>query len=331
MRSPASLGSEPRPKTRIRNVLRFAILSCRRVIQKRSSIRRNGVCTRQVENLSARSHTASTLSRLHQRDCQIHKSPGHETASPAPRSDEVVRPRLLEAMDRGTRAKLTLIVTPAGYGKSTLAAQWQRRAEQARCWITLDQNDNDPLVFFDYLVGALTRSIRAFARRRWPLGSPSSISTQQIVHSLLNETATSTRPFVVILDDYHTITSPEVQSAVSQIIRGMPVNMSVVIISRAEPGLPTLQMAAHGELVELGPNELSFTREETKEFLIVRQALDISEPELDVIVRWCEGWPVALRLVSKLMRGHSHGQIQELLETLPENVPSVGIISGMRS
>ncbi len=237
----------------------------------------------------------------------------------------MVRPRLLEAMDRGTRAKLTLIVTPAGYGKSTLAAQWQRRAEQARCWITLDQNDNDPLVFFDYLVGALHSIDPCLCPETLALlGSPSSISTQQIVHSLLNETATSTRPFVVILDDYHTITSPEVQSAVSQIIRGMPVNMSVVIISRAEPGLPTLQMAAHGELVELGPNELSFTREETKEFLIVRQALDISEPELDVIVRWCEGWPVALRLVSKLMRGHSHGQIQELLETLPENVPSVG-------
>jgi hypothetical protein len=70
-------------------------------------------------------------------------------------SDEVVRPRLLEAIDHGTRAKLTVIVTPAGYGKSTLAAQWQRRAERACCWLTLDSADNDPLVFFDYLMGAI--------------------------------------------------------------------------------------------------------------------------------------------------------------------------------
>jgi len=232
---------------------------------------------------------------------------------------------LLEAIERGTRSKLTLIVTPAGYGKSTLAAQWQRRAEQARCWITLDQNDNDPLVFFDYLVGAIHSIDPCLCPETLALlDSRSPLSAQQLVHSLLNETATSTRPFVVILDDYHTIASPEVQSAVSQIIRGMPVNMSVVIISRTEPDLPTLQMAARGELVELGPYELSFTLEETKEFLIVRQDLDIGESELDVILRWCEGWPVALRLVSRLMRGRSHGQIQELLETLPENVPSVG-------
>jgi LuxR family maltose regulon positive regulatory protein len=240
-------------------------------------------------------------------------------------SDEVVRPRLLEAIDHGTRAKLTVIVTPAGYGKSTLAAQWQRRAERACCWLTLDSADYDPLVFFDYLMGAIHSIDPCLCPATEALlSSASPLPAQRIVHSLLNEVAASTRPFVVILDDYFTITSPEVRSAVSQIVRGMPINMSVVIISRVEPDLPTLQMSARGELVELGPAELSFTLDETRAFLSERQDLNLSASELQTIADWCEGWPVALRLASRLMHGRTRAQIRELLATLPENVPSVG-------
>jgi LuxR family maltose regulon positive regulatory protein len=155
------------------------------------------------------------------------------------------------------------------------------------------------------------------------LGAPSPLSTQNLIRALLNEIAESNKPFVLILDDYHVISSSEVQSAVLQLIQGMPANMAAIISSRQEPKLPTLKLSARGELVELGPADLSFTDVETAEFLRELQELDLSATEISDVARWADGWPVALRLISRIMRGRTRPQIESLLESLPEAVPTI--------
>lgn len=245
----------------------------------------------------------------------------------APRAavNDVVRLRLLEEVERGADRKLTLIVTPPGYGKSTLLSRWQSRTERASGWLSLDAADNDSLVFMEYLIGAIQSIDPCICQETASmLDAPSPPPAQQLIHSVLNEIAESTRPFVLILDDYHVISSLEVRSAVLQIIQGMPVNMAIVISSRQEPDLPTLKMSARGELVELGPEDLSFTNSETAEFLLVRQELELTAGEVEEITRWAEGWPVALRLISRVLRGRSHDQVRDLLEALSDNVPSIG-------
>ena len=153
--------------------------------------------------------------------------------------------------------------------------------------------------------------------------APSQPPARQLIALLINEIAESTRPFVLIVDDYHVITSEEVQDAVQQLLQLMPANMSLILTSRREPALPTLRMNARGELVELGALDLSFTAEEAREFFFERQQLDLQRSEVDAIQRWAEGWPVALRLVAGALRGRSQERVQALLEALTDNVPSV--------
>ncbi len=244
--------------------------------------------------------------------------------APRAASDGVVRDRLMREIDRGVEGKLTLIVTPPGYGKSTLVSQWQTQSGRASAWISLDAADNDIFVFLEYVVAA----IRAIDPTVCPdsaaaLRVPARPPARQLISLLINEIAESTRPFVLILDDYHAITSKEVQDSVLQLLQVMPANMSVVLTSRKEPDLPTLRMNARGELVELGPADLGFTPEETREFLIERQQLDLQQSEVDEIERWAEGWPVALRLVAGALRGRPAERVRSLLDALTENVPQV--------
>jgi LuxR family maltose regulon positive regulatory protein len=240
--------------------------------------------------------------------------------APRAASDGVVRDRLLREIDRGVDSKLTLIVTPPGYGKSTLASQWQTQTERASAWLSLDHADNDVAIFLDYVIAAI-RSIDP----SMCAGSASMLHApaRQIVSQLINETAESTRPFVLILDDYHVITAQAVQDTVLHLIQLMPANMSLILTSRKEPNLPTLRMNARGELVELGPIDLSFTSEEAREFLIERQQLEVRRSEVEEIERWAEGWPVALRLVAGSLRGRAPDRVRSLLDALTENVPQV--------
>ncbi|HET9661625.1 MAG TPA: LuxR C-terminal-related transcriptional regulator [Thermomicrobiales bacterium] len=245
--------------------------------------------------------------------------------APRAAANEVIRPRLLAEIEQGVDRKLTLVVTPPGYGKSSLLSQWQSRTERASGWVTLDSADNDFFVFIGYVVAAIQSIDPCICLETASmLEAPSRPPMQTLIRTILNEVAESTRPYVLIFDDYYVITSSEVQSALLQFIQGMPSNMAVVIASRLEPELPTMKMIARGELRELGPADLSFNDAEVSQFLVEQQGLDLTATELEEIARWADGWPVALRLFSEIARGHSQDQISALLGELPQNVDMFG-------
>src|SRR5581483_1863915 len=82
----------------------------------------------------------------------------------------VARPRLSERLDRGTESALTLVSAPAGFGKTTLLAEWLAVAAAGGrpvAWLSLDQRDNDPVLFWTYLVAALNTGT--------PRGGPSAL------------------------------------------------------------------------------------------------------------------------------------------------------------
>ncbi len=240
-------------------------------------------------------------------------------------SDDVLRPRLMQAIERGVDRKLTLLITPAGYGKSTLVGQWKLQTTRPCAWISLDDTDNDFPRFLAYVVAAIQSLDPSLCQGTAALLATHKLpSTRQLVHSLVNEVAAATRQFVLVFDDYHAITSLEVQSALAQIIREMPVNLAIVIMSRQDTNLPVLRMEARGELMALGVQDLRFTPEETAEFLIEHQNFMLSPTDIQEIDRWAEGWPVALRMLVGAIRGRSREETRELLATLADNIPSVG-------
>jgi LuxR family maltose regulon positive regulatory protein len=238
-------------------------------------------------------------------------------ARPRVRDDLVPRPRLLKLIDRGVERKLTLISGGPGYGKSTLVAEWLATTDMPAAWLSLDESDNEPHTFFSYLAATL-RTLdpelgieldRALNGDRVP-------PVRVLVTTLINELAIITRPFVLILDDLHLITSPETLEGFALLVRHMPQMLRLLVITRTDPALPLLRMRARGELFELRADDLSFTLDETRELLSGRFHLQLRERELREVQEWAEGWPVGLLLVGQQMQDQGPQERQALLARL---------------
>lgn len=243
---------------------------------------------------------------------------------PRAATDGVMRPRLMQELERGTASKLTLIVTPPGFGKSTLVNQWQIQTSKVSAWVSLDPSDNDFLVFLDYVTAAVRLLDPTLCPRTVKsLQSPSPPPAHELMNQLINELSEPTQPFVLVLDDFHLITSPEVQAAVLQLVNDMPPNLSVIITSRVQPALPTLTMHARGELVALTAGDLSFTDDEALVFLVERQGLDLRASQVSTILQWADGWPVALRLAANSLRNRPPAEVDLFLGSLTDHVPVI--------
>src|SRR4029453_18412250 len=150
----------------------------------------------------------------------------------------VVRPRLLERLAEGIARALVLVCTPAGFGKTTLLADWARGGQRPVAWLSLDDADNDPARFWRHAAAALDM-VRPGAAGRVPplLGPPPPRSFEGLVATLLNELAGLAEEIVLVLDDYHLIQAPPVHRSVEFLLEHLPACMRLVGASRADPPL----------------------------------------------------------------------------------------------
>src|SRR5450631_3967452 len=135
---------------------------------------------------------------------------------PPPRPKVVVRPRLIERLNEGLHRKLTLISAPAGFGKTTLVGDWVAGCHRSVAWLSLDEGDNDPTRFLNYLVAAL-QTIAAHLGEGvlGMLQSPQPPPTETILTALLNDITTIPGDFVLVVDDYHVIDAKPVDQALT--------------------------------------------------------------------------------------------------------------------
>ena len=158
------------------------------------------------------------------------------------RPDLVSRPRLIERLDQGIQRKLTLVSAPAGFGKTTVLAEWLAAApasERPGAWISLDQSDNDPALFWAYFITALQTVQSGVGEHTLSLlRSPQPPPIEALLGTLLNEITTISRDFVLVLDDYHVIDAQPVHQALAFLLDHLPPQMNLVIASRSDPPLP---------------------------------------------------------------------------------------------
>src|SRR4030065_1922468 len=133
---------------------------------------------------------------------------------PPHRTKIVLRPRLIEQLNEGLVGKLTLISAPAGFGKTTLVSEWIASCGRPVAWLSLDEGDNEPARFLNYLIAALQTIATDIGEGVLPmLQSPQPPSTESILTALLNEITAIPQPFVLVLDDYHLLDSKQVHEA----------------------------------------------------------------------------------------------------------------------
>jgi LuxR family transcriptional regulator, maltose regulon positive regulatory protein len=225
---------------------------------------------------------------------------------PRPRPGSVARPRLLERLTEGMERELMLVCTPAGFGKTTLLADWAAATGRPVAWLSLDEADNDPVRFWRHVAAALDRARPGVADRVAPLlQGLQSASFQAVAATLVNELAGVTEEVVLILDDYHLIEAPQVHQSLEFLLEHLPASLRLVLASRADPPLPLARLRARGHLAELRQRDLRFTPEEAAELLHIAVGRELPEGAVTALGDRTEGWAAGLQMASLSLQGHA--------------------------
>ncbi|WP_025414762.1 LuxR C-terminal-related transcriptional regulator [Gemmatirosa kalamazoonensis] len=223
---------------------------------------------------------------------------------PRSRADLVARPRLVGRLRHGAAGKLTLVVAPAGFGKTTLLAAWLAESADRAGWVSLDATENDPALFWAYVVRALQQVDPTVGRHALvELQSPRPPAIETILTSLINDVDAVDDDCMLVLDDYHVVDAAPIHAAVAFLLDHLPPRMHVVVASRAEPPLPLARLRARGELTELRAADLRFTPDEVSAYLNEVMALGLTTTDTTTLERRTEGWIAGLKLAALSMQG----------------------------
>ncbi|MFI5781302.1 protein kinase [Nocardia sp. NPDC051570] len=225
---------------------------------------------------------------------------------PTPSREPVPRPRLLEVLRAGGRRRLAVIHGPAGFGKSTVAAQWRNELSDravAVAWIGIDHDDDNEVWFLAHLVQAIRRvspdigtGLEQVLEERPPEAVSYAIST------LIDEIHASARSIVVVVEDWHRVTDAGAHRAMDALLDNGCHHLRFVITTREQAGLPLSRMRVRDELVEIDGNALRLTVPETQEILVAHNGLPLTDKQVEQIQAATDGWPAAIQLVSLALR-----------------------------
>jgi LuxR family maltose regulon positive regulatory protein len=251
---------------------------------------------------------------------------------PHPGTPFLVREPLLARLDEGLERRLTLVSAPPGFGKTSLVAAWISRSrvrdEPAgfslpqrdplpAAWVSLDAGDNDPVRFWRYVATAC----QVFGNE---VGSPAlellvksrQISFEAMLTTLINSLAGLPQRQILVLADYHVITSQQVHDTVAFFLDHLPASLHLVILTRSDPPLPLARLRARNELAEIRAEDLRFSLAEAQTFLKQAVPVPLSAEAVSHILARTEGWAAGLRVVTLALQGYRDtGEIERFLAT----------------
>ena len=258
----------------------------------------------------------------------------------------VPRGPLLAWLDKGLTHKLTLISAPAGFGKTTLVSQWLAARKNALgeggrpglkeenlhshrldeqpflqpsnvAWVALDAGDSDPVRFWRYVLTAgqvfePTVGQSALALLRTSQQPP----FEAMLTTFINELAQLSGRYVLVLEDYHFITSPQIHEAMTFLLDHLPPTLHLIILTRSDPPLPLARLRARNEIVELRAGNLRFSLAESHAFFQQTLQLSLSAEVIARLETRTEGWVAGLQLVALALQGRQEAQeVEQFLVT----------------
>ena len=225
--------------------------------------------------------------------------PSSKFSAPKAAPHLVHRSRLLDELDRGQEARLTLVVGSAGAGKTALLADWVATApHRPVAWLSCEVADSDPVRFVAAIIEALRR---AFGQpdigedARELLGLDGEVSAD-VIAALADDLQRPGGASVLVVDDFH-LTEAGGAEALAMLLDYRPASLQLVVASRVDPQLRLHRMRANQELVELREADLSFSAEEASTFLS-GFGLGLSEGDLAAVYRRSEGWAAGLQMAA---------------------------------
>ena len=220
----------------------------------------------------------------------------------------VPRSRLLEHLAKGVGRGLTVVCTPAGFGKTTLLGDWARRSRRPAAWLSLDAGDNDPARFWRYVAAALERVRPGVGEQvEVLLRGSEQPPLEAVATAVINQVTVLSGEGAValVMDDYHLIEAPEVHASVAFLLERLPPGLRLVLAGRADPPLPLARLRARGQLAELRERDLRFTLAETAAFLREATGLDLPAASVASLQERTEGWAAGVQLAALSLQGHA--------------------------
>jgi LuxR family maltose regulon positive regulatory protein len=227
---------------------------------------------------------------------------------PPVRAGWVERPELVHHLT-GATTKLVLAEAPAGFGKSSLVAQWRASPAEGRqfAWVSADSRDNEVARFWWHLVAALERASPELEARDLlsRLRPHAADLPESLLPVLVNELASLSAPVVVVVDDYHLISNLKSHEHMAFLLTHLPPTAQIVLVTRVDPPLPIGRLRTTGDLVEIKAPELRFTAAEVGELVLAVSGVRLDEADLGVLLERTEGWPAGVYLAALSLRGQS--------------------------
>jgi len=223
---------------------------------------------------------------------------------PPVRAGAVPRERLAEQL-REAETRLTVVVAPAGWGKTSLLSAWAAEPGDRRrvAWVSLDESDDEPIRFFSYVLTALRNASDQVSPAPLEALARSGLAPVDLaLPMLLNELTASTVPHVLVLDDYHVLTDPRIHEAVEFLVAYLPASLRLVVAGRADPPLPLARLRARGDLTEVRAAELRFWPAEATALVSKVAGSEVSAAVAEAVWQRTEGWAAGLQLAALALR-----------------------------
>jgi len=214
-------------------------------------------------------------------------------------NDFLIRPRLIEKLEKNKQQPLILISAPTGYGKSMLVSQWLEHSRNNCAWISLDQNMSDSAVFISYFAAALEKcsSVEMPELKNLNLDYHF-LSWESIIDKIINKINELKEPIRLILDDYHLIMNDEVHMLINAIISENINNFHLVIITQRDPPLQLRELRLYQKMLELSIKDLRFNEDEIRELLAIEHITHFSKEDISKLYNKTEGWILAIRIIA---------------------------------
>lgn len=238
---------------------------------------------------------------------------------PPKRESVVRRSRLLHKLERSSASHLILISAPAGFGKTTLMADWLASmppdADNPRsAWLTLEESDNHLKRFWRYVVAALQSIDPQIGRRLSSLLSqPTLPPVESWLPLLINDLATVRQRIILVLDDYHAIHTPAIHHSLHFFLAHLPPSVRLAFLTRADPPLPLARFRVQGSLLELRAADMRFSSEEIERYLNEVLKLDLAPADISALEQRTEGWPAGIELAARSLQGFRPADRREFI------------------
>jgi LuxR family transcriptional regulator, maltose regulon positive regulatory protein len=220
---------------------------------------------------------------------------------PAGRPGIVARPALINRLS-SVEAPVISVVAPAGYGKTTLLAQWVEVWQPRVAWVSADHRDNDPAVLLTYLATAVDRIEPLTPAVLRTLARPGNAIA--VVPLLASAIGSMRQPMTLVLDDAEVITNRECIDTITELALSFPAGSRFAIASRDTLSLPAARLRAHGGIIEIGADDLAMSEREAA-VLLSGAGVGVGAYDVDALVQRTEGWPTGIYLAALAMRAGS--------------------------